>query len=500
MAKLMLVEDDNNLREIYGARLQAEGYQIVSAKDGEEALVLAKAEKPDLIISDIMMPKISGFEMLDILRNTDELKTVKVIMLTALGQDDDQQRANSLGADRYLVKSQVTLEDIVKVTHELLGDEVPATPDQAAAAPPAPAPTAPAPPTPVAPAPPAASTPPPPSAAPATPTAPIAPTLATAPPVVPAPEPSTAVVETAPVTPPAAPAAAAIPVVEEPAVPATAPELVPPVPSEPPAATDSPPPPVTPAAPDDTPAATPPEPLTASDTATTDTASEETKADAAAADKSAQSTAQEEAGVESRIEDFVSGASEEATPPSAATAASADDTTADPVTEPTADEAADTASDDKLVADAAQALIDSTEPDKKDAQTETIIEPTESPKPPEKPKPESTSSSVPIAHKKVIKPLDDEPKQDLEELLAIEAAKEADAKAATEAANKPLPIVVNGEPSQKPDASSSTPSLTPPPPATGSTIVPTGPPEEDIPAPENAPLPNDPADPGSIAL
>jgi CheY-like chemotaxis protein len=122
MAKLMLVEDDNNLREIYEARLQAEGYDIVTAKDGEEALVVAKAEKPDLIISDVMMPKISGFEMLDILRNTDGLKEVKVIMLTALGQTDDQQRADKLGADRYLVKSQVTLEDIVKVAHELLGD------------------------------------------------------------------------------------------------------------------------------------------------------------------------------------------------------------------------------------------------------------------------------------------------------------------------------------------------------------------------------------------
>src|SRR5471032_3149943 len=69
-----------------------------------------------------MMPKISGFEMLDILRNTDGLKEVKVIMLTALGQSDDQQRADRLGADRYLVKSQVTLEDIVKVAHELLQD------------------------------------------------------------------------------------------------------------------------------------------------------------------------------------------------------------------------------------------------------------------------------------------------------------------------------------------------------------------------------------------
>ncbi|HSW85051.1 MAG TPA: response regulator [Candidatus Saccharimonadales bacterium] len=127
MPKLMLVEDDNNLREIYEARLQAEGYQIISAKDGEEALVLAKAEKPDLIIADVMMPKISGFEMLDILRNTEGLKQVKIVMLTALGQNDDQKLANRLGADRYLVKSQVTLEDIVKVAHELLSDNQPAT-------------------------------------------------------------------------------------------------------------------------------------------------------------------------------------------------------------------------------------------------------------------------------------------------------------------------------------------------------------------------------------
>src|SRR5471030_2676758 len=99
MSKIMLAEDDNNLREIYEARLQAEGYAIVAAKDGEEALVVAKAEKPDLIIADVMMPKISGFEMLDILRNTEGLKQVKVIMLTALGQNDDQKLADRLGAN-----------------------------------------------------------------------------------------------------------------------------------------------------------------------------------------------------------------------------------------------------------------------------------------------------------------------------------------------------------------------------------------------------------------
>lgn len=126
MAKIMLVEDDNNLREIYEARLLAEGYEIVAAKDGEEALALAVKERPDLIISDVMMPKISGFDMLDILRGTPETKDTKVIMMTALSQAEDKARADKLGADRYLVKSQVTLEDVAKVAREVLeGEDTP---------------------------------------------------------------------------------------------------------------------------------------------------------------------------------------------------------------------------------------------------------------------------------------------------------------------------------------------------------------------------------------
>ena len=121
MATILLVEDDSNLREIYGARLEAEGFTIVSASDGEEALAASVREKPDLIISDVMMPKISGFDMLDILRSTPETENVKVIMMTALGQDEDKQRGKELGADRYLVKSQVTLDDVVSMVNELLG-------------------------------------------------------------------------------------------------------------------------------------------------------------------------------------------------------------------------------------------------------------------------------------------------------------------------------------------------------------------------------------------
>jgi len=123
MAKVMLVEDDNNLREIYEARLLAEGYEIVSARDGEEALALAVKERPDLIIADVMMPKISGFDMLDILRNTPETKKTKVIIMTALSQAEDKARADQLGADRYLVKSQVTLEDVAKASREVLQEQ-----------------------------------------------------------------------------------------------------------------------------------------------------------------------------------------------------------------------------------------------------------------------------------------------------------------------------------------------------------------------------------------
>lgn len=122
MTKILLVEDDKSLREIYGVRLLAEGYDIVSAGDGEEALAMAIKERPQLIVSDVMMPKISGFDMLDILRSTTETRDIKVIMMTALSSEDQRARGEALGADRYLVKSQVGIEDVVRTVHEVLGD------------------------------------------------------------------------------------------------------------------------------------------------------------------------------------------------------------------------------------------------------------------------------------------------------------------------------------------------------------------------------------------
>jgi len=103
------------------ARLQAEGFDVHRVPNGEDALSSALQFRPDLILLDVMMPKVSGFDVLDILRNTPEVGNVKVIMLTALSQDSDKQRAQQLGVDDYLVKSQVVIADVVERIKQHLG-------------------------------------------------------------------------------------------------------------------------------------------------------------------------------------------------------------------------------------------------------------------------------------------------------------------------------------------------------------------------------------------
>lgn len=120
MAKILLVEDDISLRDVYFARLQAEGFELAVASNGEEALAMAVKERPDLIVLDIMMPRISGFDVLDIVRTTPEIAHTKVIMMTALGSPTDKERGEKLGVDKYLVKSQVTLEDVVTTIKKVL--------------------------------------------------------------------------------------------------------------------------------------------------------------------------------------------------------------------------------------------------------------------------------------------------------------------------------------------------------------------------------------------
>jgi DNA-binding response OmpR family regulator len=121
MKKILLVEDDDALASVYQTRLEAEGFSIRRVPNGEDALAAALEYKPDLILLDVMMPKVSGFDVLDILRNTPETTNVKIVMLTALSQDSDRERAESLGVDDYLVKSQVVIADVVEKIKTHLG-------------------------------------------------------------------------------------------------------------------------------------------------------------------------------------------------------------------------------------------------------------------------------------------------------------------------------------------------------------------------------------------
>lgn len=112
--KILLVEDDEALANVYKSRLELEGYEVKWVGNGEDALSTALSYRPDLVLLDAMMPKISGFDVLDILRNTPEVANIHVIMLTALSQPKDKQRAEALGVDDYLVKSQVVIGDVME--------------------------------------------------------------------------------------------------------------------------------------------------------------------------------------------------------------------------------------------------------------------------------------------------------------------------------------------------------------------------------------------------
>ncbi|MCC7289328.1 response regulator [bacterium] len=119
--KILLVEDDEELGQAYVTRLQAEGMEVNWTKNGEEALAETVRFKPDLLLLDIMMPRISGFDVLDILKNTPETRDTKIIVLSALSSPEDIEKARMLGANDYLVKAQVTVADVVETIRRHTG-------------------------------------------------------------------------------------------------------------------------------------------------------------------------------------------------------------------------------------------------------------------------------------------------------------------------------------------------------------------------------------------
>jgi CheY-like chemotaxis protein len=120
--RILLAEDDRFLRKASSMALRRRGYEVIEAVDGEEALRLAQAPAPDLILLDLIMPKMQGFEVLRRLKADPATRAIPVIVLTNLSQDVDRQRAIDAGALDYLVKANLSLDALVAEVNRALSE------------------------------------------------------------------------------------------------------------------------------------------------------------------------------------------------------------------------------------------------------------------------------------------------------------------------------------------------------------------------------------------
>ena len=120
MKKILFIEDEAALQKTFGEILRQEGYEMVSALDGEIGLRLAEAEKPDLILLDLILPRMHGFDVLKELKTKEPTKNIPIIILTNLEKAEDIQKALELGATTYLVKANYALEEVIKKVKKVL--------------------------------------------------------------------------------------------------------------------------------------------------------------------------------------------------------------------------------------------------------------------------------------------------------------------------------------------------------------------------------------------
>lgn len=114
MAKILVIEDDKFLKELISEKLEEEGYESIIAIDGAEGLKKAKEEKPDLILLDLILPEMDGFEVLSRIKRDSDLSLIPVIILSNLGQREDVEKGLKLGAVDYLIKAHFTLDEIIE--------------------------------------------------------------------------------------------------------------------------------------------------------------------------------------------------------------------------------------------------------------------------------------------------------------------------------------------------------------------------------------------------
>jgi len=120
MKKILIIEDDPFLSEVYAAKFSQSGFVTEVAADGKKGMEKIKTEKPDLIILDIVLPKMDGFELLKKVKEDSTLKEIPVVLLTNLGQKNEVEKGLSLGADEYIIKAHFTPTAIVAKVKEIL--------------------------------------------------------------------------------------------------------------------------------------------------------------------------------------------------------------------------------------------------------------------------------------------------------------------------------------------------------------------------------------------
>jgi DNA-binding response OmpR family regulator len=118
--KILIIEDDTFLSNIYKTKLTKEGFSILMADNGEDGLALMKSEKPVLVLLDIMLPKMDGFEVLERVQKDAKLKKIPIVIMSNLGQDSDVEKGKTLGAVDYIVKSDTTLENVITTINKYL--------------------------------------------------------------------------------------------------------------------------------------------------------------------------------------------------------------------------------------------------------------------------------------------------------------------------------------------------------------------------------------------
>ena len=119
--KILIVEDDKFLRDLISQKLLKEGYDIAEAVDGEKGIEGVKKEKPDLVLLDLILPGVDGFEVLSQIKADPILAQIPVIILSNLGQKEDVERGLKLGAVDYLIKAHFTPEEIIQKVKAVLG-------------------------------------------------------------------------------------------------------------------------------------------------------------------------------------------------------------------------------------------------------------------------------------------------------------------------------------------------------------------------------------------